>query len=313
MKKWSIAKLLFLIIIGQFPSSPIIAQDGGYTVTFVARGAQVTDLNAPTSFTGHAFIIIGVKTNFGVKEEIFGFYPTQGGTGLIKGPGMLKADHRCGPNDDCNPENKQKLRAQLSKAEQSVTVKVNEEQRRNIYKEINRWDSKSFIGPNDKQVVPSSDTEYRVTDQNCIDFVASVVKAIGYEAPTRSSLQTPTQFLKELGTSVEYQNKVRSAENAAKKSDQLAKAAEEKAQQKEREAEAANNRAADAEIRAADAEEKARQASDAARQTEQRRQALEQQTVPAGWIPCTCAHKHSALGKFVNGVLYHPRNINCSG
>lgn len=288
-----------------------LAEDTGLNVKFVARGSQIADPNAPTSFTGHAYIIMAVKTNTGIKEEIFGFYPTTSGRGLIKGPGMLKAEYRCGPSDDCGPEMKQKLLAQLSKSEQTVTVDITENQRRQIYKEINRWDSKSTIGADDRQIVPSSDQQYRLADHNCIDFVASVVGAIGYTPPERGGLQTPTQFLKQLAVSVDHQDKLRAAERAKKKSDELAKAAQEKARQSELEAKAANDRASDAEGRAVDAEARARQATDNARQAEQRRQAIEQESIPAGWVPCTCPQKHGGSGKCVRGVLYHPADIRC--
>src|SRR6478672_3447945 len=77
--------------------------DTGLTVQFVARGAsiphptttppRILDTTYATSFTGHAYMIIGVKTGSGIKEEIFGFYPTaESGKGLVKGPGILKAE-----------------------------------------------------------------------------------------------------------------------------------------------------------------------------------------------------------------------------
>lgn len=85
-------------------------------------------LKSPTFFfsqslTGHAFLIIGLNTANGIEEEMFGFYPVAaGGKGVVKGPGMLKAEYRCGPNDDCGPQHREELLLRLSEVKESVTV-----------------------------------------------------------------------------------------------------------------------------------------------------------------------------------------------
>lgn len=34
-------------------------------------------------------------------------------------------------------------------------------------------------------------------------------------------------------------------------------------------------------------------------------------TVPAGWIRCTCPAAHQSLGRYINGALYHPNGYSC--
>jgi hypothetical protein len=284
-------------------------QGADVTLTFAARPPQVLSQDHGTTLTGHAFLIIGLKTSEGIKEDIFGFYPVSGSAkGMIKGPGMLKSEERCGPNDDCGPTHHAELLRRLSEVKESISVPISLEQRNAVYAEIKKWDSKSTIGANGNQVVPSSDAEYRIFDSNCIDFIAAVATRLGYPTPARSSLQTPAEFLTAFKPLAEQEQKVREAARQASESKKRAAAAEEKAR-------AAEEQAGAAEEKARVAEERARQ-SEVARQRaeEQRRNAearAEEQRIPVGWVPCTCPQLHGAYGKVVNGVLYHPSNINC--
>jgi hypothetical protein len=145
----------------------------------------------------------------------------------------------------------------------------------------------------DKQIVPSSDKEYRLADQNCIDFIAAVAQSIGYPIPARSSTQNPVQFLNDLRVVIEYENKARAADRKAKEAQEAAKAAQEDA------ATARENAKLD--------REKAKAADEKAKATED----ILRNSIPAGWLPCTCPEKHRDLGKIVNEVLYHPSNIRC--
>jgi hypothetical protein len=206
---------------------------------------------------------------------------------------MLKANCRCGPADDCRPADKLKLINQLSESSASVTVAITPEQRQTVYQEINKWDSKSYIGPDDRQVVPSSDKEWQLTNQNCIDFIATVAEKLGYPTPPRSSLQTPTEFIKALKTLVAQVEKTRAADQKAKDQEMRATAAEIATK-------AAETKRRQAEARAEAAEEKAAKLLE-----------KEKQSIPAGWVACQCPEVHRHSGKTVNGVLYHPANITC--
>jgi hypothetical protein len=176
-------RALFIFLI-QFVGIAVIATNTKAdepvgTLTFAARPAQILEEGHATTFTGHAFLIIGLHTSSGVKEEVFGFYPVEGGKGMVKGSGMLKAETRCGPNDDCGPKHQAQLLQRLSEVKESVTVPISLEERNAVYAEIKKWDSKSFAGAENKQVVPASDAQYRLFDSNCIDFVAGVASRLG--------------------------------------------------------------------------------------------------------------------------------------
>jgi hypothetical protein len=253
-------------------------------------------------------LIIGVKTRGGIKEEIYGFYPTAGsGKGIVKGPGMLKAEYRCGPNDDCRAENQAKLRARLSEVKQSVNIPISLDDRRKIYDVIKQWDSKSLVGPDDKQVVPSSDAEYRIADNNCIDFVAAVAKSLGYPTPTRAKLQTPAEFIAALEPLVAQEEKVREAKRQEAESAKRADAADVKAKQAETRRIEAEEKAEAAEAERIRAEARARRAEK--REAELRKK--EKESIPAEWVFCNCPGAHSHLGKVVEGKRYHQVGIKC--
>jgi len=266
-------------------------QESDFTITFAARPPEVMSKGHATSLTGHAYLIIGTKTGSGIKEDIFGFYPVSGSTrGMIKGPGMLKSELRCGPNDDCGPTHRAELLKRLSEVKESVAVPISLQERNAVFDEIKKWDSHSTVGADGKQYVPVSDAEYRLLDQNCVDFVKAVATRLGYPTPERSSLQTPVEFLAAFKVLAEQEQKVRQAK---------------------REAAENQKRAAEAEAKAKAAEAKAREAEMARQRAEQERLKAEAELIPPGWVSCGCPDKHSAYGKWVKGVLYHPKNIFC--
>jgi hypothetical protein len=290
--------ILFAILMACLDLPLAFGDDTDFTLKFVARPLQVANPEHATTLTGHAFLIIGVKTNQGIKEEVFGFYPVSGSVkGMIKGPGMLKAEERCGPNDDCGPSHRAELLRRLSEVRQSVTVPLSSEERTAVYAEIKRWDSQSTIGPDGRQLVPGSDAEYRLFDHNCMDFIAAVASRLGYPTPNRSNLQTPAEFLAAFAPMVEQERRLRQTRREALANQQRAAEAEARAHSAQEAARAAEERAQAAERRAQEAE--------------QARAAREATTIPAGWVACTCPHLHSASGKWVNGILYHPQSITC--
>ncbi|RWP80454.1 hypothetical protein [Mesorhizobium sp.] len=262
-------------------------QNGDATIKFVARPVQLS----PSRTFGHAFIIIARKTNFGVREDVLGFYPVEHTLkGVVKGPGMLRAEWRCGPNDDCNPAKKAELLGRLSEVKNSVTISVSFADLAKVYSVVKQWDSSSTIGPDDKQLVTSPDKDYEIANRNCIDFIAAVATSLDYPVPPRTSLQTPTEFLEAFKTFVEQEQKVRLARSETAEAKDRAQTAEAARQRAETERQVA-------EARAAEAEAKARQ--------------LEAETVPAGWVPCKCPAAHAGLGKWVKGVYYHEPSHIC--
>jgi hypothetical protein len=302
------------------------AEQTDATLTFGARPPLREKGHSTT--LGHAFLIIGLKTNHGIKEEIFGFYPVKNSLkGVLKGPGMLKSEERCGPDDDCGPKHVGELRNRLSEVTQSVTVPITLDQVKTVYGVIRKWDSQSFPDPNsNRQIVPSPDVDsgssgdYRVFDRNCIDFIAAVATQLGYPTPDRSNLQTAPEFLSAFKPLVDAEEKTRAAQRDAEISKERESAAQQKAKQSELAKERAEEQAKQSDLARQDAEEDAAEAYEKAKRSEQARLRAEQkaaaaqsqlnQAIPSGWVRCDCPSVHAQYGKYVNGVLWHSPSIN---
>jgi hypothetical protein len=276
-----------------------------------------------TTLSGHAFIIIGLKTSHGVKEEIFGFYPTKDSLkGMIKGPGMLKGEERCGPEDECGPKHEDELRKRLSEVTDSVTIPITLGDVKKIYSVIKQWDSSSYPDSvANKQVVPRSDGDYKLFDRNCIDFIANVATELGYPVPDRGKLQLPVDFISEFKPLAEAEEKTRAARRDAETAKKDAETAKQNAEMEKQKAAEADERAKQSDLAKQKAErdtakaiEQKRQSDLARQQAEQRAAAAQQQlnqSVPPGWIVCNCHNAHANMGKVINGVRYHAQGFDC--
>jgi hypothetical protein len=134
-----------------------------------------------------------------------------------------------------------------------------------------------------------------------------VATELGYPVPDCGKLQLPVDFLSAFKPLAEAEEKTRAAHRDAEMAKQKADAAEERAKASD----LAKQRA---DRDAADAKEQARQNEIARRQAEQKAADEQQQlkqSIPAGWVACSCPAIHAPYGKFVNGVLYHPADLNC--
>jgi hypothetical protein len=120
-------------------------------------------------FVGHAFMCISVPVGAGIKEDCYGFYPKEGGKGVIQGPGVI------------NPEF-QKNPARFSRVTVSIKKPITLEQRRQILTMVDEWDTK----------------DYDLIDQNCNDFINSIAQALGWNTPPRDRTDLPETFLKKL-------------------------------------------------------------------------------------------------------------------
>lgn len=284
------------------------------SLTIIARPGQKGTPTEAKSYFGHAYVIVSIPTKSGIKEDIYGFYPTTGGTGIIKGPGALKSEFRCGKADDCGPEGLKQLRTNFSDKSSSVVIPISDADRIKVYSIISKWNSDNFQ-KGDSQVVPKTVLEYRAFDQNCIDFVADVAKSLGYPVPERSVLQTPIEFLNQLRplTKVELARRVEILR--ADLSDQKAKEAMAKAKQAQEKAKKSEEAANEAEKNKLLAQEQARKANEEKIRAENAladvKREASRQKIPAGWIKCTCAEKHKRYGIMVGGVLYHGPEIWC--
>jgi hypothetical protein len=228
---------------------------------------------------------------------------------------MLKAEERCGPDDECGPKHQGELLKRLSEVTDSVTVPITLSDVKKIYGVIKQLDSSSYPDlATNRQVVPHSDGDYKLFDRSCIDFIANVATELGYPVPDRGKLQLPVDFISAFKPLAEAEEKTRAAHREAEMAKEKADAAERQAKESELAKQKAEGEAADAKDQARQADQARQQADQARRQAEQRAtdgQKQLSQSIPAGWVPCSCPSFHAQYGKFVNGVLYHPSNINC--
>jgi len=257
---------------------PALAQqdlDTGITLTIASRQSNLLNLGEPKRSVGHIYIVVGVRTNNGIKEELYGFYP-QSNMGIIKGPGMLKSEYRCGKNDDCSPEVSAQTIAKLGAVTQSVTVGITQQQRQLIYTEMNKWNFRSFSrGPHSHQI--GSERSFQLWNQNCVAFVSTVARRLGLSS-NDSSWTTPENYLNSLKREIEEQRQIREAQHEADRRESEAR------EQEERIAEA------------------------------QRREAerLEAERIPVGWVLCNCPNRHSGMGRLIRGLRYHPGGHPCN-
>jgi len=199
--RWMLALLFSLVLV---PASSA-AGESPVTVQFLARGLESSSLSA-----GHVFMLVTVETKTGPAKEVYGFYPRKGGLsvvlgafGKIKGSGMLKSEYRCSGTDDCNA-----TQAQIdkwSKDPDSTTISIKMSQLNTIMHDVNQWNSAS----------------YRLTQNNCMDFVGTVVTDLGFPAPKRSLFQTPKSYLHDLHLAVQKEMSERAEKEREAREEQV--------------------------------------------------------------------------------------------
>jgi hypothetical protein len=135
-----------------------------YAIQFIASRQSLTH----QEFVGHAFMVISTPVANGVKEDGYGFYPGSKGA-IISGPGVVKSEMSTNPS-------------RFSRAAISIRQPLTDTQRAAVLKLAREWNSKG----------------YKLTDQNCIDFVASAAKAAGMKVPPRSKSERPASYLRKL-------------------------------------------------------------------------------------------------------------------
>jgi hypothetical protein len=107
--------------------------------------------------------------NSGIKEDCYGFYPKEGNSGFIGGPGVTLSEFRRNPK-------------RFSRIDTTVSTKISEEQWRQILKLIDSWNGMN----------------YSLTENNCIDFVDEAIGKTELKRPDRSRFQTPAGYMDEL-------------------------------------------------------------------------------------------------------------------
>ncbi len=240
--------------------------------------------NSEPSLTGHAYVILKIPPQgYGPpREDVYGFYPKTGGKGLIKGPGELRAEQRCGPADDCSSPDFAKKLVAYEDSRVTVAVEITDAQRAAFLSAVRTWNSKN----------------YDLVDSNCVNFVAEAARIAGIEPPPIDGLnRIPFNYVASLKLAAQKVNDERIAEK--RRLEEMARREAEQRAQEERE-----RQTREAEKRAQ--EERERQAREAA--DEARRRA---NIVPNGWVPCGCPVQHQHYGRFIGGRLYHPTGPVC--
>lgn len=246
-------------------------------VTFMSRGLEWFGENK--SATGHAFMVITITTSKGTVSDAYGFYPATGGKGVIKGPGMLKSEFRCS-KEECLA-----LSASAQDVRDSVTVPATEDERVAIQQLISEYNGHTLWGT---QPAPG----YTLVAENCNAFVGRVAEALGYPAPSPTTL--PTRYLDQLRGLV----KVEQERRALERERQLR-------QEAERKAERLRQERLEEERRKREAERKRRE------EEQRRREAERNRRPPSGWTRCQCPQAHTQHGEIFNGERWHPPGLAC--
>lgn len=152
----------------------MVALLGLCTVTVGRAADESVELMASSvswthsEYVGHAFMLVAYPLNSGIKEESYGFYP-KADRCYIGCAGAVKDEFR-------------KESPRFSRVTVSVKKTVTAAQRQAVLKLANEW----------------SEKEYHLTNENCIDFVRSVAKAIGLTVPPRLVSELPEAYMTRL-------------------------------------------------------------------------------------------------------------------
>lgn len=152
------------ILVGQ----PASSEPGDIVLELMASPAGFSAGASP----GHAFMCIALHLNSGIKEDCFGFYPkTVSLEMFVGGPGLIDNEFERNP-------------ARFGVIAESLKKNITSAQRGRILAATNDFNRR----------------KYQFTENNCIDFVNTIVQAAGLSTPPRSATQTPAEYLRELKT-----------------------------------------------------------------------------------------------------------------
>ena len=160
---WSVRTAIVALFLVIVLFSPIVlAQPSEHYLEVMSHGAappagNETDIGWSP---GHAFFCIGTRTNSGVKEDCYGFFPP-GGVRTLVGD---------------NPR-------RFTNGSVSIRKDITVAQRAAIISKVDSW---------------SGQDNYDLTNHDCIDFAQLAAGAAGWSLPARVPLQTPVQWLTEL-------------------------------------------------------------------------------------------------------------------
>jgi len=165
-----ISRLNLSIILGALAglvASADVAKSAPGDIFIEFYGSEVSW--AESEYVGHAFACIALHLNNGIKEDCYGFYPSEGGKGTIYGPGIVKSEISHNPT-------------RFSRISTTVKARITEEQRRQVLEVANEWNTRQYV----------------LSDANCIEFIHVAAGKIGLRRPDRSLFQLPSAYMVEL-------------------------------------------------------------------------------------------------------------------
>lgn len=140
-------------------------------LTALPAAAQITAevLSSPLSWKspGHAFVCIGMQTGAGVKEECYGFYPSNKPDEVFIGAPGLSNEFQKNPG-------------RFSDVKWSLKKPISDAQRRSFFALVDRVNAGS----------------YKLFTNNCGDFVSSAVDIFGWHNVPKGPLPEP--YVREL-------------------------------------------------------------------------------------------------------------------
>ena len=122
-----------------------------------------------SEYVGHAFMTISLPLSTGLKEDSYGFYPLNGGVGVVCGPGILQSEPQKNPS-------------RFSRISVSIKRPITEVQRQAILATATDWNSH----------------HYNLLNESCIDFIVAVAKSAGWNIPPRSVTDLPKSYVTKL-------------------------------------------------------------------------------------------------------------------
>jgi hypothetical protein len=163
---WGTLLLSFLLVAG--PGTDGEPKDGQPVILEITG----TDTSwADAEYFGHAFLCITNGGGTDDQQQCLGFYPAdeRKGLALIGGPGVVEVE------SGKNPQ-------RFNRVAEVFQTTITKAQVRQIHRKAKAWNLKHF----------------RLTSNNCIDFVDSVAKSLGLRRPPRKDHQLPIDYVIEL-------------------------------------------------------------------------------------------------------------------
>lgn len=163
---WAVLLLSLLFVAGPSTAGE---PTNGQPIVLEIMGAETSWADA--EYFGHSFLCITNGGRTQEQQKCLGFYPAdeRKGFALIGGPGVVEVE------SGKNPQ-------RFKRVTEVFQTTISQAQVQKIYRKAKTWNLKHF----------------KLTSNNCIDFVDNVAKGLGLRRPPRKEQQLPVDYVKEL-------------------------------------------------------------------------------------------------------------------